>query len=106
MGGHEDPHRRGLYAVSRVGSATVRSPRWAVQTGLGILKYLNATEELGLEFNAGAIDQRQDGTLEREIEVYTDASFAPAVEYLMVVRSSCGVVAPSCGALRSSHSRL
>ena len=65
------------YAVSRVGSATVRSPRWAVQTGLGILKYLNATEALGLEFNAGAIDQRQDGTLEREIEVYTDASFAP-----------------------------
>ena len=73
MGGYKDV----AYAVSRVGSATVRSVRWAVETGLGILKYLNNTEALGLEFRAGEVPLRADGRMEREIEVFTDASFAP-----------------------------
>ena len=65
------------YAVSRVGSATVRSPKWAVQTGKGIVKYLNSTDKGGLEYRAGGIPLKGDGTMEREIEVFTDASFAP-----------------------------
>ena len=65
------------YAVSRVGSATVRSPKWAVEAGKGILKYLSTTDARGLDFKAARIPWRGDGTMEREIEVFTDASFAP-----------------------------
>ena len=44
---------------------------------MGILRTLNGTEALGLEFRAGDGPWRDDGAMERGSEVYTDASFVP-----------------------------
>ena len=67
-----------MFAVAKVGSATAKSPVWAKEIGLGILRYLVSTQTLGIEFKAWEYLRQGATQLSREVEVWTDASFAPA----------------------------
>ena len=61
-----------MFAVAKVGSATAK------EIGMGILRYLVSTQTLGIEFKAWEYLRQGATQLSREVEVWTDASFAPA----------------------------
>ena len=64
------------YAVAKIGGWTLRAPRWAAKMALNVVRYLGGTLSVGIHYDSRP-ERNDSGWLRRQIEVYTDASFAP-----------------------------
>ena len=58
------------YGVSRLCSSCAKSPKWVVETGKQIVKFLNKTQDLSIKYEPPQSE-------EKDLQVWTDASFAP-----------------------------
>eukprot|EP00438_Fugacium_kawagutii_P028518 Skav215300 [mRNA] locus=C9332477:2070:2816:- [translate_table: standard] len=69
------------YAVSQMGRAVSKNPRWATELGQSVLGFLAATSSVGLTYypckSDRGITQLPIQRHERLVEVYSDVSFAP-----------------------------
>ena len=64
------------FAVSKIGGWTLRAPRWATKMAMNVVRYLGGTLMIGIHYDSRQ-ERNDSGWLKRQIEVYTDASFAP-----------------------------